>query len=629
MRSVFKYQPLISAEHIRVLTLAPCEDVNALLQCSIGQQRVDDLINHYECISYTWGSELRDRDLDCDGEVLNITANLASALRRFRSKSRARTFWADAICINQDDLDEKSQQIPLMARIYRSAKRVRVWLGEGEEDDRQALEYLAALAKISGPRTLLGQSEDPIYKPESQLALKRIESCVRGLFRLPWFSRRWIVQELVLNSNVVFYCERSKASWTALHLAFGALPDHIWNDEAGIQTRLTLRQFGDLWKAWCFSSDSAIDCSIFSLLNSFHELQCSEIKDKIYAIASLANDVNVLTRTQTSTATNGVISLVPDYGAKDEEVFRNFALTMIRSGKVMTTFANAGARRVQSEKACLASWIPDFRHPTLWPPVENEPTADFKLIQLFESPDGSLTLRILVYLWQRESSWRELLPGKWGSARSQSMWSPPTIARVFPLFKNSEPQNVVAFIQDLYGQMKGELETEHQTVYSGWSEPRHFRMFPTYFSRMLWELVTSQLAAVEGRQSLRDFSSLLEWETRITAVLRESYRNWELNPRWLKYLANALDKRRIFMSRYREPWRLRPKLCLYGFGPCDLEPDDAIIAPALHNTSSTVLFFRAKEARYQVLGDGQVNRSLRHLPISDNERSSEVEFCLI
>ena len=39
-------------------------------------------------------------------------------------------FWADAICINQKDLEEKSAQIPLMANIYWNASQVLAYLGE-------------------------------------------------------------------------------------------------------------------------------------------------------------------------------------------------------------------------------------------------------------------------------------------------------------------------------------------------------------------------------------------------------------------------------------------------------------------------------------------------------------------
>ncbi|KAF2184622.1 hypothetical protein K469DRAFT_579057, partial [Zopfia rhizophila CBS 207.26] len=108
----------------------------------------------YDAISYTWGNQQPDQDLGCEDSIKHITANLSSALRRFRSKYRTRNIWADAIYINQDDVKEKSQQLLLMGCIYRSAKRVRVWLGKGSEDETRAVDGLTWLAKTSGPRKI-------------------------------------------------------------------------------------------------------------------------------------------------------------------------------------------------------------------------------------------------------------------------------------------------------------------------------------------------------------------------------------------------------------------------------------------------------------------------------------------
>ena len=64
--------------------------------------------------------------------------NLYQALRRLRWFRDPRLIWVDAICINQSDVDEKSQQIPLMGRIYRNAASVLVWLGEEAETSSAA-----------------------------------------------------------------------------------------------------------------------------------------------------------------------------------------------------------------------------------------------------------------------------------------------------------------------------------------------------------------------------------------------------------------------------------------------------------------------------------------------------------
>lgn len=89
----------------------------------------------YEALSYTWGDV---KDLANRGEILlhgqehEITQNLESGLRHLRFKDKPRILWADAVCINQTDLDERVQQVSQMHQIYNpgGASHVLVWLGE-------------------------------------------------------------------------------------------------------------------------------------------------------------------------------------------------------------------------------------------------------------------------------------------------------------------------------------------------------------------------------------------------------------------------------------------------------------------------------------------------------------------
>ena len=85
----------------------------------------------YEALSYTWEAEKGDTStIDCNGMGVLITGNLFSALRRFRDTQKLQYLWVDAICINQADHVERSQQVGLMKHIFRKAINVFMWLGE-------------------------------------------------------------------------------------------------------------------------------------------------------------------------------------------------------------------------------------------------------------------------------------------------------------------------------------------------------------------------------------------------------------------------------------------------------------------------------------------------------------------
>ncbi|KAF2177249.1 HET-domain-containing protein, partial [Zopfia rhizophila CBS 207.26] len=112
---------------IRVLDLEPASSPNAGLCAALRLVRLADQPT-YEAISYTWGQSVFPERLHIGGSHLPITENLAEALRHFRARSENRTLWADSVCINQQDNNEKSHQVGMMADIYKIARNVLVWL---------------------------------------------------------------------------------------------------------------------------------------------------------------------------------------------------------------------------------------------------------------------------------------------------------------------------------------------------------------------------------------------------------------------------------------------------------------------------------------------------------------------
>lgn len=76
------------------------------------------------------------KSLQSEGNTLRIGENLKRALLRLRSNEKCITLWVDAICINQKNSEEKTQQLRQMAQVYLKADFVCVWLGEADEDGK-------------------------------------------------------------------------------------------------------------------------------------------------------------------------------------------------------------------------------------------------------------------------------------------------------------------------------------------------------------------------------------------------------------------------------------------------------------------------------------------------------------
>ena len=181
--STFKYAPL-EPGWIRLLRLKPSRDPNAPVSCQLFDFPLHESGDEpclYEAVSYVWGDSDTHHSIDIDGSSLPIRRNLYAALRRFRDKFLERALWIDALCINQQDKAERGHQVQEMAKIYRKADRVTVWLGEGGDDGNKALEMVADLAANT-----VTQDITPLRGSEVSL---------QAVFRLlgrAWFRRVWV-----------------------------------------------------------------------------------------------------------------------------------------------------------------------------------------------------------------------------------------------------------------------------------------------------------------------------------------------------------------------------------------------------------------------------------------------------
>jgi hypothetical protein len=107
----------------------------------------------FDALSYFWGDPELSCRIVCSGLEIGITQNLFFALSRLRdkAKSNAAKFWIDAICINQGDNIERSDQVTMMQRIYSQAVTVVIWLGDEyiEKDVfTEAAEQFTAMAQV-------------------------------------------------------------------------------------------------------------------------------------------------------------------------------------------------------------------------------------------------------------------------------------------------------------------------------------------------------------------------------------------------------------------------------------------------------------------------------------------------
>lgn len=128
------YTPLnATLPEIRVLRLLPSADFDAAIECRLITRPLHGHSGDYEALSYVWGSPECIREIMLNDEPYLITRNLEMALRYLRLSCSDRVLWIDALCVNQSDPVERSQQVVLMKDIYANSAADIAWLLEYKE----------------------------------------------------------------------------------------------------------------------------------------------------------------------------------------------------------------------------------------------------------------------------------------------------------------------------------------------------------------------------------------------------------------------------------------------------------------------------------------------------------------
>jgi hypothetical protein len=182
---------------IRILHLLPAKSRLDDIECELQVVRlVDEPV--YEALSYTWGDESHRRYINVNGQRFSVTSNLWSALRYLRHTSNTRCLWVDAICINQQNITERSFMVSQMHVIYHNSKRVIAWLGDPTLQSEQAFRFLAEYMS-EGPQ--MGEDQEgwkdvvENSKPMRNVDLSTWEALL-DVFGRPWWGRAWIIQEV-------------------------------------------------------------------------------------------------------------------------------------------------------------------------------------------------------------------------------------------------------------------------------------------------------------------------------------------------------------------------------------------------------------------------------------------------
>ncbi|KAI1481208.1 HET-domain-containing protein [Daldinia eschscholtzii] len=353
---------------IRLLQILP-DRVNGLLTCRIRCVDLDTASTpRYDALSYTWkqdkdnggNSNETNKDIVCNNARLSVEVNLFNCLKQLEKNGRHydRDLWVDAICIDQGDEAERSQQVSIMADIYKLAECVIVWLGTAKEFTPKALELIECLSQLGRDDmlTINPQAFDDIHNKELLGGSNSPEhwGALAWLFGRRWFTRAWVVQELVLARDITILCGDCAFDWekmvrTSEFLAkrisantFKEHPlDHIDGRSLPYKNPAKLDAIKRDIRA------NANNTFLYTLVRC-RIYDAQEKHDKVYSFLGLLNS-----------QAPGHLGLYPDYQESVAKLYTDVAKYILRTSEDLHVLAHAEGDRFKETEG-LPTWVPDW-----------------------------------------------------------------------------------------------------------------------------------------------------------------------------------------------------------------------------------------------------------------------------
>ncbi|KAI0865920.1 hypothetical protein F4860DRAFT_458200 [Xylaria cubensis] len=262
-----------------------------------------------------------------------ITESLARCLQYLRHRRVSIYLWADAVCINQRNTIEKNMQVRRMGSVYSKAERVIAWMGDNRDEDYQALESLVKLQE--GLPAWDASTYDDVW------------SGINCFLQRPWFTRTWIIQELVLARKVSIMCGNSEIGWDEFIRGIAECENRL--NRSGLRG-------GDKpflpnsWRALALDRTrkhfhNHRKFSFLELLEMFYYTRTSKPRDKLFALLNMGYDTGI-----------GREAFNPDYDSAEQIILAKYATQFVKDGLVLDLLYRAGT----DKGSHFCTWIPDL-----------------------------------------------------------------------------------------------------------------------------------------------------------------------------------------------------------------------------------------------------------------------------
>jgi hypothetical protein len=320
---------------------------------------------------------------------MQVTANLHDGLKMLSSGrlERPKHVWIDALCIDQENIAERNEQVKNMSNIYKAAQGAIIWLGEEDEFCEDAFAVIESIAEIP----------EEVWKTVSYTGFYHPEDCYRklgikplsfhnwlgflGFISRSWFRRAWVVQELALARSATVVCGKRVVPWLKISKTLNFIKSTRWyhhldtgkmryireliRDPGRYKDFLQRKASFDLTPVYLDRTrkamqgkGSSLSTKLRMLLETHRLSNATDPRDKIFAFLGVADKEQ-----QPFTGAHNYIT--PDYGNTVQKVFSDTSRSILLSYSNLTLLSHvqdASSTKIPE----LPSWTPDYSV-ALWP----------------------------------------------------------------------------------------------------------------------------------------------------------------------------------------------------------------------------------------------------------------------
>lgn len=279
----------------------------------------------YEALSYEWKSSKSSlKSLQVNGESIPVQENLWSALWHLGYELETRLLWIDALCIDQTDTLERNAQVQQIGRVYNQAFRVVCWIGNLDVPPHTSLPSSPSM-ELENPmmgQTTIANGSNGIERIRecTSAALSHLQRMTRGaadgaaalsslrgleaaspvwygleyICQRRYWRRLWAVTEVLMAYDIIIQCGDMSFSWKSLDqlliLARSTYISESENSNRATRLKHSLFQRLSMHRHRSLAQPEASPLSELLVQQYGPHYQCSEVRDKIFAVHAISAD---------------------------------------------------------------------------------------------------------------------------------------------------------------------------------------------------------------------------------------------------------------------------------------------------------------------------------------------------